>query len=101
MESGVFRRALLYSLISSVQRVDLMVRSSRGAGLVSDLGRVLVVAGPGAVWPLVVVVIDVVDDEALDLLLVPDDGPVEQLMARRAGSSVRRKSWRPVFGSGS
>ena len=30
-----------------------------------------------------VVVIDVVDDEALDLTLVPDDGPVEQLMAQR------------------
>jgi hypothetical protein len=31
-----------------------------------------------------VVVIDVFDDEAFELALVPDDGPIEQLAAQRA-----------------
>jgi hypothetical protein len=33
-------------------------------------------------WPVGVVVLDVVDDEALELMLVPDDGAVEKLAAK-------------------
>jgi hypothetical protein len=36
----------------------------------------------GAVWPVGVVVVDVVDDEAFELMLVPDDGAVEELAAQ-------------------
>jgi hypothetical protein len=32
-------------------------------------------------WPVGVVVLDVVDDEAFELMLVPDDGAVEELAA--------------------
>ncbi len=34
-----------------------------------------------AVGPVGVVVLDVVDDQAFELVLVPDDGPVEELSA--------------------
>ena len=37
-----------------------------------------------AVWPVGVVVVDVVDHQAFDLALVPDDGAVKQLEAQRA-----------------
>ena len=42
-------------------------------------------------WPVGVVVVDVVHDEAFDLALVPDDGAVEELAAQ--GSD-------PAFGEG-
>ena len=38
----------------------------------------------GAMWPVGVVVLDVVDHEPFDLALVPDDGAVKQLAAQRA-----------------
>jgi hypothetical protein len=34
------------------------------------------------VWPVGVVVVDVVDDEAFELMLVPDDGAIEELAAQ-------------------
>jgi hypothetical protein len=33
----------------------------------------------GSVWPVLVVVSDVVDDESFELAVVPDDGAVEEL----------------------
>jgi hypothetical protein len=36
----------------------------------------------GSVGPVGVVVVDVVDDEAFELTLVPDDGAVEELAAQ-------------------
>jgi hypothetical protein len=51
----------------------------------------------GAVWSVSVVVVEVVDDEPFELTLVPDDGPVEEFTAHRAGPAfsegVRDRSW--------
>jgi hypothetical protein len=40
------------------------------------------------VWPVSVVVVDVVDYEAFELALVPDDGPVEEFTTRRADPTI-------------
>ena len=54
---------------------------SAGAGLrVVSERRSLI---EGAVWPVGVVMVDVVGDEAFELSLVPDDGAVEELAAQR------------------
>ena len=55
-----------------------------------------------AMWPVVVVVIDVLDEQRVQLALVPDDCPVEQLVAQRSdpsfGESVRLGcSWRDWY----
>ena len=46
-----------------------------------------------AMWPVVVVVIDVLDEQRVQLVFVPDDCPVGQLVAQRSdpsfGESVR------------
>ena len=44
-----------------------------------------------AVWAVGVVVVDVVDDEALDLLLVPDDGAVEEFSSDRADPAFGKR----------
>ena len=45
----------------------------------------------GAVGPVFVVVLDVVDDEPFELASIPDDGPVEELATQGAD---------PTFGEG-
>jgi hypothetical protein len=40
------------------------------------------------VWPVVVVVGDVVDDETLELALVPYDGAVEEFPSDRSDSTL-------------
>ena len=42
----------------------------------------------GLVWPVLVVVLDVVDDESLELAAVPDDGAVEKLSADRSDPAL-------------
>jgi hypothetical protein len=45
----------------------------------------------GAVWPVGVVVVDVVDDEAFELMLVPDDGAVEEFAAQRSDPAFSKR----------
>jgi hypothetical protein len=39
-------------------------------------------------WPVGVVVVDVVDHEAFELMLVPDDGAVEELAAQSSDPAL-------------
>ena len=55
-----------------------------------------------AMWPVVVVVIDVLDEQRVQLVFVPDDRPIEQLVPQRSdpsfGESVRLGcSWRDSY----
>jgi hypothetical protein len=45
----------------------------------------------GAMWPVGVVVVDVVDDEAFELMLVPDNGAVEKLAAQGSDPAFRER----------
>jgi hypothetical protein len=72
--------------------MPVLVDEAVASGRSDDVSRLLTLGvGPmlwcwgslveGAVWPVGVVVVDVVDDETFELMLVPDDGAVEQLAA--------------------
>ncbi len=82
--------AFLYSLMRPSHRLVRTTRSGgSGAvcGLVGVAGRGWSLV-EGSVGPVGVVVRDVVDDEAFELSLVPDDGAVEQLASERADPSL-------------
>ena len=77
--------AVLYSLMRPSQRVVRRIfraRLWRVRRVVLGVGGTRRLLVEGSVGSVLVVVVDVVDDDAVELTLVPDDGPVEQLAAQ-------------------
>ncbi len=69
--------------VAAVGSQDSKVRAGYLVGVIGSRGLLV----EGAVWPMAVVVGDVVDDEAFELTVVPDDGAVEQLTSQGADPS--------------
>ena len=79
---------LVDEAVASGRSDDSSSLSAPGAGRMLRRWGLLL---EGAVWPVGVVLLDVVEHEAFERALVPDDGAVEQLAAQGADPPFRER----------